>query len=340
LRDLIVFYHISCQLASQNQNSPKQGGIKMEQADLPALQETPSTMVPLAVDDAVEAFEQYQELRNKLGDERDFVTIRGKEHPKKSWANKLARFFGISIEILDEEWESDDNGDKTCKIMVRAAMPNGMSRDATGSCDSTEKQEKQATTHNIRAHASTRAKNRAILELVGFGEVSAEEISADEYDQKPTPQNGQITKHDGNGKDNIDKARKMTFALAGEKGLKADKFIEEAFKQYCYETFDIESRKELTIEQFRELYRTLRDDDRIVNEIKLNGKRIEVEALIEDIVEKHETVTEDEIKLRLLDNLNSINEADMDTLEGWVETLCNLKDNGNIAEYINREPPF
>ncbi len=34
----------------------------------------------------------------------------------------------------------------------------------------------QATLHNIRSHAITRAKNRAISDLVGFGEVSADEL--------------------------------------------------------------------------------------------------------------------------------------------------------------------
>ncbi len=34
----------------------------------------------------------------------------------------------------------------------------------------------QATLHNVRSHAVTRAKNRAISDLVGFGEVSADEL--------------------------------------------------------------------------------------------------------------------------------------------------------------------
>src|SRR5690606_7655023 len=40
---------------------------------------------------------------------------------------------------------------------------------------------KRQTIHNIKAHANTRAKNRAILDLVGLGEVSAEEIVGDDY---------------------------------------------------------------------------------------------------------------------------------------------------------------
>jgi hypothetical protein len=63
---------------------------------------------------------------------------------------------------------------------VRAThLPSGLYQDADGSCEFSEKAERQRTLHNVRAHALTRAKNRAILDLVGFGEVSAEEIIDD-----------------------------------------------------------------------------------------------------------------------------------------------------------------
>lgn len=39
----------------------------------------------------------------------------------------------------------------------------------------------QSTDHNIRGHAHTRAYNRAVSNLVGFGEVSAEEVDRDEH---------------------------------------------------------------------------------------------------------------------------------------------------------------
>jgi hypothetical protein len=41
----------------------------------------------------------------------------------------------------------------------------------------------QATEHNVRTHAHTRAFNRAVSNLVGFGEVSAEEVDRDEIAQ-------------------------------------------------------------------------------------------------------------------------------------------------------------
>lgn len=48
----------------------------------------------------------------------------------------------------------------------------------------------QATEHNIRSHAHTRAMNRAISNLVGFGEVSAEEVERDEHATETTKSAG------------------------------------------------------------------------------------------------------------------------------------------------------
>lgn len=49
---------------------------------------------------------------------------------------------------------------------------------------------KNATIHNVRSHAHTRAFNRAVSNLVGFGEVSAEEVERQytpEKEEKPKP---------------------------------------------------------------------------------------------------------------------------------------------------------
>lgn len=48
----------------------------------------------------------------------------------------------------------------------------------------------QATEHNIRSHAHTRAFNRAVSNLVGFGEVSAEEIEREAVDGSDRPSQG------------------------------------------------------------------------------------------------------------------------------------------------------
>ncbi len=48
----------------------------------------------------------------------------------------------------------------------------------------------QATEHNIRSHAHTRAFNRAVSNLVGFGEVSAEEVDREEHATETTKSAG------------------------------------------------------------------------------------------------------------------------------------------------------
>lgn len=64
----------------------------------------------------------------------------------------------------------------------------------------------QATEHNIRSHAHTRAMNRAISNLVGFGEVSAEEVEHD------TTQATETTKSAGSGSTQQAAAKPVTSA--------------------------------------------------------------------------------------------------------------------------------
>jgi len=131
-----------------------------------------------SIDDTVEQFKLYQELKEKLATKEDFQLIGKKNHPKKSFVRKIQRFFNLSCELLKDEPLKDENGKIIAWIATARAIhtPTGAYQDADGSCSFDEKAEKQRTIHNIRAHAITRAKNRAILDLVGFGEVSAEEV--------------------------------------------------------------------------------------------------------------------------------------------------------------------
>lgn len=107
------------------------------------------------------------------------------------------------------------------RVTYRATAPNGRSVSGDGSCFAVEKARRfrcphpqannsnrtihwphescpdfdpafqwkalpaQSTEHNIRSHAHTRAFNRAVSNLVGFGEVSAEEVERGETIQEP-----------------------------------------------------------------------------------------------------------------------------------------------------------
>ena len=103
--------------------------------------------------------------------------------PKKSAFRKLGKFYGISDEIIEKHKEVHENGSFTYHYTVRAIAPNGQHSDGEGSCSSSEKGGKSE--HDTRSTAHTRAKSRAISDLIGFGQVSAEEYANYEEDTKP-----------------------------------------------------------------------------------------------------------------------------------------------------------
>ncbi|MBP9780275.1 hypothetical protein KBD33_06715, partial [Candidatus Gracilibacteria bacterium] len=93
---------------------------------------------------------------------------------KKSGFRKLATAFGISTEIVRE---NRINFEKyfVYEITVRATSPSGRYSEACASCASNEK-EFSHLENDVRATAQTRGTNRAIADLIGSGEVSAEEL--------------------------------------------------------------------------------------------------------------------------------------------------------------------
>ncbi|MGH2824827.1 MAG: hypothetical protein ACRDLY_17765 [Thermoleophilaceae bacterium] len=126
-------------------------------------------LMPLDPEQVVEGMRQYQRLPRDLLEPSDWQTEdkegRPLERPflKKSGWRKIARAFNLSFERVRSEADRDEHGD--------------------GYCSSEEKRfqswrGKQKLENDLRATATTRAKNRAIADLVGMGEVSAEEIAA------------------------------------------------------------------------------------------------------------------------------------------------------------------
>lgn len=185
-------------------------------------QQQPGMIMPAGtVDQALEAFNQYQELKKKLGNNEDFQAIKTKEgvkyHPKKSFVRKVQRFFNVSCEIIQDEPLTDPKTGRIIAWLAKARavhLATGAYQEADGSCGLDEKAAKQQTIHNIRAHAITRAKNRAILDLVGFGEVSAEELNERAYQQPARQQTQQTSSNLA-----TIKQKKAIYAKAKEKGL-------------------------------------------------------------------------------------------------------------------------
>jgi len=148
---------------------------------------------------AAELWAEYQELTKAILDKSDYQDISGNQFKKKSAWRKYARFFNISDEIQEKNITRDNDGRVVeAEFIVKALAANGRSAIGWGSCSIFEKahQLDKVIRGNIsckapcdgRAHftspdntipatAHTRAKNRAISDIIGAGEVSAEEES-------------------------------------------------------------------------------------------------------------------------------------------------------------------
>jgi len=210
----------------------------------------------VSADDAVAQFNEYQQLKKKLRGDGDFISFTDrqgnrKEHPTKQWRSKLTRFFGIAIDVVNEEMKLLPDNSFVVNIQVRATAPNGMSMLGDGSCWSkiktdTDRHGKAVDIyHNTRSHAYTRAKNRAVLELVGFGEVSAEEITG-EYDDHP--KNNKSSGPKNPDAPSTDKQRKFMFALAKDKNVD-----NEELHRMVKERTGKESSKDLTMAEVSSL---------------------------------------------------------------------------------------
>ncbi|MDP9266380.1 MAG: hypothetical protein M3O91_09735 [Chloroflexota bacterium] len=158
---------------------------------------------PLAsTEDAIANWNAYQDLTRRLLVASDWQTFRegGKEgrFVKKSGWRRLATHYGISIEMVDERL-GHDHDPKVCarirfpeqmkterdcgcgvsfaRYVVKAIAPNGRSVTGIGICSTGEKNRRfTRQDHDIATTSWTRAVNRAVSDMIGAGEVSAEEV--------------------------------------------------------------------------------------------------------------------------------------------------------------------
>ena len=145
------------------------------------------------VDVAIEQWDAYQRLCKGLLNDNDYQEIIVKEKDengnyvkvkrhfkKKSAWQKLSRAFNVDTKIVDREIERTKMGRvREAYYCVRASLPNGRSVESDALCSRSEKGKDKVSDHTIMSTAKTRATNRAIAELIGAGEVSAEEMSAE-----------------------------------------------------------------------------------------------------------------------------------------------------------------
>jgi hypothetical protein len=166
--------------------------------DLPQI-ETGQTLPLPSAETVIEYFNLYKEMQCALDELLtdhlvEFPKGSGKFFRKKAYWLAIAQGFQLRVELVKEQRVppvgKDEDGDFGHVITCRATDPRtGRFSDGDGTCYASEKSQKRAgigaTEHNVRAHAVTRAKSRAISSLVGFGEVSAEEIQWSEEQTRP-----------------------------------------------------------------------------------------------------------------------------------------------------------
>lgn len=159
------------------------------------------------LDQVVEAYEKYEEVKDRLLSSEDLTKIGDSIHVNKSGWRKIATAFNVSVETTQVNKEVQD-GIVRYTVTARAVAPNSKSTSGSGLCASNEsnfmeagtpdtdtrpqdhneylkidgrwrrlKDPREVDEHSIMATAETRAKNRAISDLVGGGEVSAEEFA-------------------------------------------------------------------------------------------------------------------------------------------------------------------
>ena len=143
------------------------------------------------VEYAAKAQQNFLDLVEVLLEDNDY---QGTKKKKSAW-RKLARAFNISDEPITKEIIRDENHQIiSAYFEVKAILPNGRSGFGVGDCSIFDKVKADDTEmpsnfelrkrftnaeHDVIATAHTRAKSRAISDLIGAGEVSAEELEND-----------------------------------------------------------------------------------------------------------------------------------------------------------------
>ena len=120
-------------------------------------------------------FKQYQQLKEKLLTAEDIVKIGNTDYIRKSGRTKFEVAFNLSTKVLSERKEIDITDPKkyAYHFTVQCIANNGRVIEEVGTCDNTEKS--GAAEHIIRSMAKTRATSRAVFEMIGAGDMAAEE---------------------------------------------------------------------------------------------------------------------------------------------------------------------
>lgn len=157
----------------------KQAELKNELVNTPLTQKQVLKM-------AQEYKETKAELVKMMPEAICFIGKVGQKKPylRKSGIRWLATHAGISTKIVNHEKDrhGKDSDKLTWRFWVLATAPNGRQMEAVGACCSDERKKDQwygKMENDCMTIAQTRATNRAVLDLLGGGDVSAEEMESE-----------------------------------------------------------------------------------------------------------------------------------------------------------------
>jgi len=136
----------------------------------------------MSVSEARDAMAVYREMCKSLLERDDFQAVGDREFVKRSGFQKLAAAYGVSTRIVSQDFDYSDEGEIVrARVVVRATHPSGRYAEGDGACSAREKRFRRGgekIDHDLPATAMTRATNRAVSNLVAFGQVSAEEAES------------------------------------------------------------------------------------------------------------------------------------------------------------------
>ena len=131
----------------------------------------------VSAQEALAVWNEFQTLKKAILEPSDFQRIGQKDYMKKSAWRKFANCFNLNDKIIEEtQIPHADGVGWTWKLKVLCTAPNGRTCEGVGVCSTSERNFSHLE-HDTYATAHTRAKNRAISDMVAAGEVSAEEVS-------------------------------------------------------------------------------------------------------------------------------------------------------------------
>jgi hypothetical protein len=116
----------------------------------------------------------YQRIKVKIKNDRSEDVWVDKDFVKKSGWRKLAMAHRLSFETVNKSRE-EKGAEFIYRYEVKAIHPNGRFSVGVGKASSSEAHTKGREEHDVESTAYTRAVNRAVSDLIGFGQVSAEE---------------------------------------------------------------------------------------------------------------------------------------------------------------------